>query len=199
MKKYISVSIGLNRSEFNKAAKLYWQAFSGKLNFFLGPKKKGEMYISKIINNKNVFVARDKDNHIVGLSGFRDKNGGVIGGSHDDLVAVYGYFGALWRFQFMKLLAREDSFNFLHLDAVCVEENSRCKGVGKKLISFAKELAKAKSLKGIDLDVISSNGSAITFYRKLNFYKISEAKIGRIGLMGYFLGYKSIIRMRLDL
>ena len=198
MKEYISVSIGLKGSELNKAAKLYWQAFSGKLNF-LGPKKKGEMYISKIINNKNVFVARDKDNHIVGLSGFRDINGGVIGGSHDDLVAIYGYFGALWRSQFMKLLAREDSFNFLHLDAVCVEENSRCKGVGKKLISFAKELAKAKSLKGIDLDVVSSNGSAIKFYRKLNFYKISEAKIGRIGLLGSFLGYKSIIRMRLDL
>ena len=95
MKEYISVSIGLNGSELDKAAKLYWQAFSGKLNFFLGPKKKGQMYISKIINNKNVFVARNKDNHIVGLSGFRDKNGGVIRGSHDDIIAVYGYFGGL--------------------------------------------------------------------------------------------------------
>ena len=196
MKLDISITIGLKCHETNDAAKLYWQAFSKKLNYFLGPKQKGEIYISKILNKKNMFVARNKENHIVGLSGFRSKNGGAIEGSYDDLVVVYGYFGAFWRFQFLKLLVREDSFESLHLDAVCVEEQNRGKGVGSQLIFFAKKFAKAKSLKGIELDVTGSNDNAIKFYKKLNFYKTSEEQMG---FLGCFVCYKSIIRMRLDL
>ena len=48
----ISVIIGLNSDETNNVAELYWQAFGEKLNSFLGPKQKGEAYISKILNNK---------------------------------------------------------------------------------------------------------------------------------------------------
>ena len=196
MKADISVTIGLNSDETNNAAEIYWQAFGEKLNFFLGPKQKGEVYISKILNNKNIFVARDKKNHLIGLSGFRNKYGGVIGGSYSDLVIVYGHFGALWRFQLMKLLAREENCDVLHLDAICVKVEKRGRGVGRKLICFAQKFTIDKSLKGIELDVISSNTNAIKFYKKLNFYEISEEKSG---FLGFFLGYKSIIRMRLDL
>ena len=192
----ISLVIGLREMERDLAASLYWQAFSKKLSFLLGPRKKAEAYISKVLNKDNVFAVRDAKNNIIGLSGFRDINGGVIGGTFGDLVDVYGFLGAIWRATFLSFLERKDNSEILHLDAVCVEQKSRGKGIGRKIIDFSGRFAKSKSIVAIELDVVSSNDSAIKFYKNLDFYIVSREKIG---LMGLILGFKSIYRMRLDL
>ena len=192
----ISLFVGLRETERDVAASLYWQAFSEKLSFLLGPRKKAEVYISKVLNKDNVFVVRDPKNNIIGLSGFRDINGGVIGGTFGDLVDVYGIVGAIWRAAFLSLLERKDNSEILHLDAVCVEQKSRGKGIGRKIIDFSGRFAKSRSIVAIELDVVSNNETAIKFYKNLDFYIVSKEKIG---LMGLILGFKSIYRMRLDL
>ena len=55
--------IGIEKSEVPQASKLFWQAFSQKIESFLGPQKKGEAYIAKVLNRKNIFVAKDKKNN----------------------------------------------------------------------------------------------------------------------------------------
>ena len=192
----ISLVIGLREAERDVAASLYWQAFSKKLSFLLGPRKKAEAYISKVLNKDNVFAVRDTKNNIIGLSGFRDINGGVIGGTFGDLVDVYGFLGAIWRATFLSFLERKDNSEILHLDAVCVEQKSRGKGIGRKIIDFSGRFAKSRSIVAIELDVVSNNQHAIRFYKNLDFYIVSKEKIGIIGLI---LGFKSIYRMRLDL
>ena len=192
----ISLVIGLREAERDVAASLYWQAFSKKLSFLLGPRKKAEAYISKVLNKDNVFAVRDTKNNIIGLSGFRDINGGVIGGTFGDLVDVYGFLGAIWRATFLSFLERKDNSEILHLDAVCVEQKSRGKGIGRKIIDFSGRFAKSRSIVAIELDVVSNNQHAIRFYKNLDFYIVSKEKIG---FMGLILGFKSIYRMRLDL
>jgi len=192
----ISLVIGLRETERDLAASLYWQAFSKKLSFLLGPRKKAEAYISKVLNKDNVFAVRDTKNNIIGLAGFRDINGGVIGGTFGDLVEVYGFPGAIWRVTFLSFLERKDNSEILHLDAVCVEQKSRGKGIGRKIIDFSGRFAKSRSIVAIELDVVSNNEPAIKFYKNLDFYIVSKEKIG---LMGLILGFKSIYRMRLDL
>ncbi len=192
----ISLVIGLRETERDEAASLYWQAFSKKLSFLLGPRKKAEAYISKVLNKDNVFAVRDTKNNIIGLAGFRDINGGVIGGTFGDLVDVYGFLGAIWRATFLSFLERKDNSEILHLDAVCVEQKSRGKGIGRKIIDFSGRFAKSRSIVAIELDVVSNNEPAIEFYKNLDFYIVSKEKMG---LMGLILGFKSIYRMRLDL
>ena len=192
----ISLVIGLREMERDLAASLYWQAFSKKLSFLLGPRKKAEAYISKVLNKDNVFAVRDTKNNIIGLSGFRDINGGVIGGTFGDLVDVYGFLGAIWRATFLSFLERKDNSEILHLDAVCVEQKSRGKGIGRKIIDFSGRFAKSRSIVAIELDVVSNNEPAIKFYKNLDFYIVSKEKIGPMGLI---LGFKIIYRMRLDL
>ena len=41
--------IGIEKSEVPQASKLFWQAFSQKIESFLGPQKKGEAYIAKVL------------------------------------------------------------------------------------------------------------------------------------------------------
>ncbi len=194
--KEVSLVVGLEESEKQAASLLYWQAFSDKLDVLLGPKKKAESYISRVLNKQNVFVAKDENNDVVGLSGFRNEYGGVIGGKFSDLIYVYGVFGAIWRTPFLSILARKNNPEILHLDAVCVEQQSRGKGVGRKMMVFAGRYAKSRSIVTIELDVVSNNESAIKFYQTLGFYIVSKEKIGFMGLM---LGFKSIYRMRFDL
>lgn len=192
----VSLSIGLKKEERKWAAMLFWESFSEKLNFFLGPRRRAEKYIEIVLNEKNVFVARDDRGNLVALSGFRSEHMGVIGGNFSDLINIYGLFGALWRIPFLNALGRTHNIKTLHLDAVCVQENCRGKGVGGEMIKYAKKFAKAKSFYAIELDVVSNNARAIRFYNSLNFYLVSN---DRTGFLGSLLGFKSINRMRLDL
>ena len=188
--------IGIEKSEVPQASKLFWQAFSQKIESFLGPKTKGEAYIAKVLNTKNIFVAKDKRNNLVGLSGFRNFNGGVVGGTMSDLIAIYGTVGAIWRMPLLHLISRKENSNVLHLDALCVEKKSQYKGVGRKIILFAKKFAKSQALEAVELDVMSNNMAAVKFYRALDFNIIAE---DRKGFLSTLFGIKSIYRMRLDL
>ena len=176
--------IGIEKSDVPQASKLFWQAFSQKIESFLGP------------HTKNIFVAKDKRNNLVGLSGFRNLNGGVVGGTMSDLIAIYGTVGAIWRMPLLHLISRKENSNVLHLDALCVEKKSQYKGVGRKIILFAKKFAKSQALEAVELDVMSDNMSAVKFYHALDFNIIAE---DRKGFLSTVFGIKSIYRMRLDL
>lgn len=54
-----------------------------------------------------------------------------------------------------------------YMDDLCVDEKFRGKGIGKKLFSFATEIAKKKGAERLDLMVWSFNEKAINFYEEL--------------------------------
>ncbi|MEG1719843.1 MAG: GNAT family N-acetyltransferase [Clostridia bacterium] len=54
----------------------------------------------------------------------------------------------------------------LYLDDLCVDENLRGNGYGKKLFSFVKNYAKEIGCVSIDLNVWELNDMAISFYEK---------------------------------
>jgi ribosomal protein S18 acetylase RimI-like enzyme len=52
----------------------------------------------------------------------------------------------------------------LYLDDLCVDENQRGKGVGKKLYAFVKEYAENEGCYNLTLNVWACNESALRFY-----------------------------------
>ena len=54
----------------------------------------------------------------------------------------------------------------LYLDDLCVDEQTRGKGVGKALFAFVKAFAKEKECYNVTLNVWSCNKSAMKFYEK---------------------------------
>ena len=55
----------------------------------------------------------------------------------------------------------------IYIDDLCVDENKRGLGIGKKLFNFVKEYAKSNNYSSITLNVWEGNINAIKFYQKL--------------------------------
>ncbi len=56
----------------------------------------------------------------------------------------------------------------LYLEDLCVNENYRRKGIGKKLFDFVLQLAKDRKMKRFSWQVLDWNEPAISFYKKYN-------------------------------
>lgn len=61
-----------------------------------------------------------------------------------------------------------------HLNEIVVEEKSRHKGTGTKLLSYCIEYAKTRGCEYVTLEVRASNYPAIDIYTKKNFIRLGE-------------------------
>ena len=57
----------------------------------------------------------------------------------------------------------------LTIEAICVDENERSKGIGTLLLNYAKKKGKEKGCTDLYLTVNKENENAIKFYEKLGF------------------------------
>lgn len=70
----------------------------------------------------------------------------------------------------------------LYLEDLCVNENYRRMGIGKKLFDFVLQLAKDRKMKRFSWQVLDWNESAISFYKKYNAILDPEWINGKIVL-----------------
>ena len=57
----------------------------------------------------------------------------------------------------------------LHIEDVCVDENTRGTGIGGKILDYVLEYAKESGIDRVDLDVWEFNNTARAFYEKHGF------------------------------
>ena len=57
----------------------------------------------------------------------------------------------------------------LQIEAICVDENNRCKGIGTELLKYLKNIAKEKKCTDMHLTVNKENINAIKVYEKFGF------------------------------
>lgn len=182
----LTISKGLPKALRDDAARLYWQAFGGKLGRVMGPDAKAHRYLQRVIEPEFALVACDADGALLGLAGFKTPEGGFAGGSWGDLWAIYGLFGMAWRGTLLALLSREiDNERFL-LDGICVTASARSQGVGSALIAAVEDEARARGYTQLRLDVVDTNWRAKALYERLGF---TVAKTDRLGLLRYAFGF----------
>ena len=78
---------------------------------------------------------------------------------------VYGYAFCQFKYVCDDNVLRD--CKSLYIDDLCVDENSRGKGVGKALFAYVKEFAKAQGCYNLTLNVWACNESAAKFYEKM--------------------------------
>lgn len=184
---------GLAAAQRAPAARLYWQAFGGKLGRVMGPEPKALAFIERVIDPAHVIAATDAAGRLLGVIGFRSRSGSFVGGTRADLVAVYGLFGALWRGLALAILAQDLGAEEICVDGLAVAEPHRGLGLGGALIEALAREAQARGCACLRLEVVGENLRARALYDRLGF-----AVTGRADrwLTAALYGYRSSLAMR---
>lgn len=187
----IELRLGLPEDQRATAARLYWQAFGGKLGRVMGPDARALRYLERIIQADHAIAAL-RGGDLVGMIGFKTPEGSFADGSLADMRAVYGAAGVAWRMPLLWALSHEvDNHRFL-IDGIAVDRDHRSSGIGTALIDAACDLGHAKGYRAMRLDVIDSNWRAKALYARRGF---AVEKTSSIGPLRHVFGFASATTM----
>lgn len=189
----LTVSRGFSEAERDRAARLFWQAFSAKLDRVMGPEPRALRFFLRGIDPDFALVARDDSGRMLGLAGIKTPQGGLIGGTLRDLASEYGWLGALWRGAALSLLERELQPGILQMDGIFVDADARGQGVGSALLAAVFAEAALRNLSEVQLDVIDGNPRARALYERQGFEAVGRETTGPLR---YLFGFSGATRMR---
>lgn len=175
-----------------RGARLYWEAFGGKLDRVLGPESRALTFFERVIRADHCIIALDGYGDLLGLVGFKTHQASFAGGTWGDLQAIYGRMGGLWRGMVLRALSREvDNDRFL-LDGICVTGPARGQGVGTALLAAVCAEAVARGYPSVRLDVVDTNLRARKLYEREGFVATQSH---RLGALKHVFGFAATITM----
>lgn len=190
----VTIRRGLPPDLRPQAARLYWQAFGGKLGAVLGPEPRALDYLTRVMRPDHVFIALDAKDTLLGLAGFKTPRGSFAGGTEADLKAVYGRFGGWWRARLFAWLGREvDNDRFL-VDGICVLREARGQGIGSALLDALCAEGAARGYHAVRLDVIDTNWRARALYERQGFTSLGTRPIGPLRHVFGFAAATTMVR-----
>jgi len=173
----VTLKIGLPEEMRADAALLYLDAFDLKLGPILGRDERAVGYMFDVLELGHALIAMGPDGDLVGLAGFHDHAGGLVGGGFGDLWRWYGFVGACWRGALLSFFERAPGGNQLLMDGVVVTTQARGKGVGGKLLEGMEQIAQVRALDEIRLDVVDTNPRARALYEREGFVPAGEESV----------------------
>lgn len=177
------VSLGLPEHHREAAARLYWEAFGGKLGAVLGPERRALAFLSRVIRADHCIAATDDSDTLVGIAGFKSPAGSFAGGHTADLYAVYGRFGGAWRAGLLRLLQSDvDNDRFL-IDGICVARGHRGQGIGSALVEALIAEARWRGYGAVRLEVIDANVRARALYERMGFAAFRSETLGPLRIV----------------
>jgi GNAT superfamily N-acetyltransferase len=165
-----TITEGFRHDHRAKALDLFWQAFKVKLNPVMKPKKKALTFLNMVADPTHSISADSSDgSSLLGIAGYKTKNGSFIGGDLDELQSVYGWVGGLWRGLFLASLERPLQAETLLMDGIMESQAARGLGIGTAVLSAVKAKAVQLHCKQVRLDVININPRARALYERQGF------------------------------
>ncbi len=192
----VTIRAGIPPDQRDKAADLYWQAFSAKLGLLMGPEEKAHDFLSGVLNPDFAIGAVNVRGELVGLAGFKTTKGAMVGGGLADLQKTYGWIGGLWRGLLLSFLERPLTDGVLLMDGICVDAKARGQGVGTRLLAEIKAEAKRRGNQTVRLDVIDTNPRAKALYCREGFVASGRQHIGPLR---HLFGFRSSCQMNYTL
>jgi ribosomal protein S18 acetylase RimI-like enzyme len=190
----MKIVVGIPAENRSAAAALYWEAFSGKLGFLLGPKPRALRFIGSVLRTDHGICAIDSNGQLLGVVGFKTPQGALVNGEFHDLRKAYGWIGAAIRIALLTALEREVENTRFLMDGLFVAPEARGQGVGTALLDAICAEAKERGYEQVRLDVIDTNPRAKALYRKEGFTELKTAKIGLLRYIFKFRAATSMVR-----
>lgn len=190
----VTIFRGLHDQLRPQAARLYWEAFGGKLGRVLGPDERALRFFERVIRGDLCFSAVGDGGELIGLAGYKTPGGSFAGGSWGDLTDVYGRVGGRWRGGILWALGREvDNDRFL-IDGICVARAYRGQGVGSRLLAALYQEAADRGYGAVRLDVIQDNFRARALYERQGFRAVRTEELGVLRFLFGFASSTTMVR-----
>jgi ribosomal protein S18 acetylase RimI-like enzyme len=162
------------------AAAGYWEAFSRKLRYPLGPRDRAVAFIEQALNPSHAISAVSRDNRFLGVAGFKTSRGAFVGGGLREMADAYGWLSGIARSFLIGLLERQCAPGTLLMDGIFVRGEARGLGVGSALLDAIERHAAGSGLKQVRLDVIDENPRARALYARRGFEATSTVSLGML-------------------
>lgn len=188
----LHISPGFSDAERPLAARLYWQAFKGKLGPVMGPEARALAFFERLMDPRFALVARDDSGAMLGMAGFKTAQGALSGGTLRDICHDYGWLGGLWRGMVLSMIERDLAPDTLLMDGIFVDQSARGRGIGTALLAAIKDEARDRGLSSVRLDVIDTNARARSLYEREGFV---AAGTERTGPLRHIFGFNSSTTM----
>jgi ribosomal protein S18 acetylase RimI-like enzyme len=189
-----TIRMGLPPGTRSEAVRLYWTAFGPKLDRVLGPEARALAFLDRAMQGDHCLAAVGADGRLLGVAGFRTDRGTFAGGSPEDLRAVYGWTGGLWRARLLGMLGETDADEQFILDGLCVAPDARGHGIGRALIVAICAEAARRGHQSVRLDVVDTNLRARALYERLGFRAVRTARIGMLRHVFRFSAATTMVR-----
>ena len=189
-----SVMPGLLPQHRAAAARAYWQAFSRKLRYPLGPEDKAQRFITGVLNPDYAISALSSEGDFLGAAGFKTAEGAFVGGGLSDLMRAYGRLGGLGRALLVSLLERKPQPGTLLMDGIFVEPQARGLGVGTALLDALEAQAARLGAKALRLDVIDTNPRARALYARRGFVETGRVRLGPLASIFGFSSASTMVK-----
>lgn len=188
----VTIFSGLHEHLRPDAARLYWEAFGGKLGRVLGPEARALSYFERVIRADHCLAALDETGALVGFAGFKTPAASFAGGTWADLCAVYGPVGGRWRGRVLRLLSDDIDSEFFLVDGLCVARDRRGRGIGGQLLAALYREARERGYAVVRLDVVANNLRARALYERHGFLPTRTEKLG---MLRHFFGFSATTTM----
>ncbi|CAN7653767.1 GNAT family N-acetyltransferase [Agrobacterium genomosp. 3] len=171
---------GLRTEHRAIAAAGYWEAFSRKLRYPLGPENKALVFLERVFDADHAISAVSRDGAFLGVAGFKTPAGAFVGGGLEEMAKVYGWLGSVARGWLIGILERKCEPGTLLMDGIFVRPEARSLGVGSALLEAIERRAVANGLKQVRLDVIDENPRARVLYQSRGFEARSHVSMSAL-------------------
>ncbi|WP_095590003.1 GNAT family N-acetyltransferase [Actibacterium ureilyticum] len=178
---------GLTAAQRDAAAALFWQAFRRKLHLPMWPRHRALVFLKMQISPEHAIVALDRTGQVIGLAGYKTRQGAFVSGGLHDLHKVYGRFGGVWRGALLSVFERELEPGVMMMDGICVDASWRGHGIGSALLDAVKIRARGLNCLRIQLNVVDTNPKARALYLRQGF---QVARVEDIWPLHWIYGFR---------
>ncbi|SDF30330.1 GNAT family N-acetyltransferase [Limimaricola pyoseonensis] len=190
----MKIEHGFGDAERAEVAEMYWEAFGPKLGRVLGPRRRALAFLRDALDPRHALCARAADGRLLGVAGFKTRQGALVGGDLAAMSRSYGPVGALWRVALLALLERDvDNERFL-MDGLFVHAAARGCGVGSRLLEAIAQEARARGYREVRLDVIDENPRARALYERRGFRAVARQRSGPLRAVFGFRAATTMVR-----
>ncbi|MEO1443817.1 MAG: GNAT family N-acetyltransferase, partial [Chloroflexota bacterium] len=167
------------------------QAFHQKLAPIFRNDEKALAVLREALDPNYAIVALHED-RLVGIAGFKDRNGNLVDIQPHHMTQVFGWFGGWIRLLGLVLFYRDFEEGVLLMDGIVVDASMRGKGVGSQLLDAVIQYAADNGFAHVRLDVIDTNPRARKLYERKGFTAVDEQTYP---LMKRFFGFSGSTTM----